>query len=270
MPAVPEAAPTDDPATAAPDAPATARRAATADSMGGKRRCKGWSKGGPRRLNTLMASWLPWLGFAATLLLVVVGLLNYSIFRRQLHLAKVQMDLALRHLELSQKQPDLMLIQRAVSETSDHTRVLVERAWLRPYFYEDRAWREGDRTSRDEVYAMAELMLNNFASALMHSAAFPEYPVRGIDRIIAFHLRHSPALRTVLEGDIRLRDLAFGYSAEKNVLHDVNLAAAFATRAKVAVQVESGLHAHAEHDHSVTQFKPPLIVTESDVDEIAS
>lgn len=146
-----------------------------------------------------MATWLPWLGFAATLLLVVVGLLNYSIFRRQLHLAKVQMDLAMRHLELSQKQPDLMLIQRAVSETSDHTRVLVERAWLRPYFYEDRAWRDGDQASRDEVYAMAELMLNNFASALMHSAAFPEYPVRGIDRIISFHLRHSPALRTVLE-----------------------------------------------------------------------
>lgn len=146
-----------------------------------------------------MAIWLPWLGFSATLLLVVVGLLNYSVFRRQLHLAKVQMDLAMRHLELSQKQPDLMLIQRAISETSDHTRVLVERAWLRPYFYEDRAWREGDRATRDEVNAMAELMLNNFASALMHSAAFPEYPVRGIDRIISFHLQHSPALRIVLE-----------------------------------------------------------------------
>lgn len=146
-----------------------------------------------------MATWLPWLGFAATLLLVVVGLLNYSIFRRQLHLAKLQMDLAMRHLELSQKQPDLMLIQRAVSETSNHTRVLVERAWLRPYFYDDVAWREGDRATRDEVQAMAELMLNNFASALMHSAAFPEYPVRGIDRIISFHLGHSPALRAVLE-----------------------------------------------------------------------
>ena len=45
---------------------------------------------------------------------------------------------------------------------------------------------------------MAELILNNFASALMHSAAFPQYPVRGIDRIIMFHLRHSPALREFL------------------------------------------------------------------------
>ena len=35
--------------------------------------------------------------------------------------------------------------------------------------------------------------------------------------------------------------------------------------------IEAGVFAvYAEHDHSVTQFKPPLIVTESDVDEIAS
>lgn len=32
----------------------------------------------------------------------------------------------------------------------------------------------------------------------MHSAAFPEYPLRGADRQIAFHLRHSPALRDKL------------------------------------------------------------------------
>ena len=45
---------------------------------------------------------------------------------------------------------------------------------------------------------MAEVILNDLASALMHSAAFPEYPVRGIDRTIAFHLRSSPALRVML------------------------------------------------------------------------
>jgi hypothetical protein len=50
----------------------------------------------------------------------------------------------------------------------------------------------------DEIKAMAELILNNFVSALMHSATFPEYPVRGIDRIIMFHLRCSPALREFL------------------------------------------------------------------------
>ena len=35
--------------------------------------------------------------------------------------------------------------------------------------------------------------------------------------------------------------------------------------------IETGVFAiYAEHDHSVTQFKPPLIVTESEVDEIAA
>jgi len=35
--------------------------------------------------------------------------------------------------------------------------------------------------------------------------------------------------------------------------------------------IDSGVFAvYAEHDHSVTQFKPPLIVSESEVDEIAS
>jgi acetylornithine/succinyldiaminopimelate/putrescine aminotransferase len=35
--------------------------------------------------------------------------------------------------------------------------------------------------------------------------------------------------------------------------------------------IDAGVFAvYAEHDHSVTQFKPPLIVTESDVDEIAA
>jgi hypothetical protein len=142
--------------------------------------------------------WIPALGLTATILLVVVGLLNFSVFLRQLKLARDQMDTAVRQLELARKQPDLYLIQRAIAETSDHARLLVERPYLRPYFYESVEWREGDRASRDEVLAMAEVMLNNFASALMHSATFPEYPVRGIDRTIMFHLRNSPALQQVL------------------------------------------------------------------------
>ena len=138
------------------------------------------------------------LGLGGTLLLVAVGLLNYTVFRKQLDVARAQIDAAMRQLALAQRQPDLHLIQRAVDETSDHARLLVERPYLRPYFYEGRAWRDGDRASPDEVRAMAEVILNNFASALMHSAAFPEYPVRGIDRSIAFHLRNSPALREML------------------------------------------------------------------------
>jgi len=138
------------------------------------------------------------LGFMGTLLLVLVGLLNFSVFRKQLRIAKEQIDTAVRQLEIAQKQPDLYLIQRAVTETSDHLRLFVEHPKLRPYFYSEAEWKPGDEVSLDEIKAMAELILNNFASALMHSAAFPEYPVRGIDRIIMFHLRRSPALREFL------------------------------------------------------------------------
>jgi hypothetical protein len=129
---------------------------------------------------------------------VLVGLLNFTVFSKQLHIAKEQIGTAMRQLELAQQQPDLQLIQRAIAETSDHVRLLVERPYLRPYFYDDAEWRPGDAASHDEVRAMAELILNNFASALMHSATFPQYPVRGIDRSIMFHLRHAPALRAFL------------------------------------------------------------------------
>ena len=138
------------------------------------------------------------LGFMGTLLLVLVGLLNFSVFRKQLRIAKDQIDTAVRQLEIAQKQPDLYLIQRAVTETSNHLRLFVEHPKLRPYFYSEAEWKPGDEVSLDEIRAMAELILNNFASALMHSAAFPEYPVRGVDRIIMFHLRRSPALREFL------------------------------------------------------------------------
>ena len=138
------------------------------------------------------------LGFLGTLLLVLVGLLNFSVFRKQLRIAKDQIDTAVRQLEIAQKQPDLYLIQRAVTETSNHLRLFVERPQLRPYFYSEAEWHAGDEVSLDEIQAMAELILNNFASALMHSAAFPEFPVRGADRIIMFHLRRSPALREFL------------------------------------------------------------------------
>lgn len=143
-------------------------------------------------------TWIGVLGFIGTLLLVLVGLLNFTVFTKQLQVAKEQIGTALRQLEIAQQQPDLHLIQRAITETTDHVRLLVERPHLRPYFYADAEWQPGDAATQDEVRAMAELILNNFASALMHSATFPQYPVRGIDRTIMFHLRHSPALREFL------------------------------------------------------------------------
>lgn len=59
------------------------------------------------------------LGFMGTLALVLVGLLNFSVFRKQLQIAKEQIDTAVRQLEIAQKQPDLYLIQRAVTETAN-------------------------------------------------------------------------------------------------------------------------------------------------------
>ena len=45
---------------------------------------------------------------------------------------------------------------------------------------------KSDVASLNEVKAMAELMLNNFASAIIHSAAFPQYPIRGVEETSGF------------------------------------------------------------------------------------
>ena len=97
---------------------------------------------------------IPLLTVGGTLLLVVTGLLNFSVFVRQLRAAREQLETARRQLESARQQPQIQLVQRAMSETSDHLRVLIERPYLRPYFYENRPWAEGDRASADEVKAM--------------------------------------------------------------------------------------------------------------------
>jgi hypothetical protein len=141
---------------------------------------------------------IPFLTFGGTLLLVVTGLLNFSVFVRQLRAARDQLDTARRQLESARQQPQIQLVQRAMAETSDHLKILIEKPYLRPYFYDNKEWLEGDVASLNEVKAMAELILNNFASAIIHSAVFPEYPVRGVEETIRFHLRHSPAMRDFL------------------------------------------------------------------------
>ncbi len=144
---------------------------------------------------------IPVLTVSGTLLLVLTSLLNFSVFVRQLRAAREQLETARRQMESARQQPEIQLVQRAMSETSDHLKILIERPYLRPYFYENKAWVEGDKASGDEVKAMAELLLNNFASAIIHSAAFPQYPVRGVEQTIRFHLRNSPAMRDfLLEG----------------------------------------------------------------------
>ena len=134
------------------------------------------------------------LTFGGTLLLVLTGLLNFSVFVRQLRAARDQLETARFQLESARQQPEIQLVQRAMDETSGHLRILLER----PYFYEDKPWSPDDEASNDEIKAMAELLLNNFASAIIHSAAFPQYPARSVEQTIRFHLRNSPALRDFL------------------------------------------------------------------------
>jgi hypothetical protein len=141
---------------------------------------------------------LPVLAVCGTLLLVLTGLLNFSVFVRQLRAGREQLETTRRMLESARQGPEIQLVQRAMAETSDHLKLLVERPYLRPYFYENKAWAEGDRPTSDEVKAMAELLLDNLASAIIHSAAFPQYPIRGVEQNIRFHLRNSPALRDYL------------------------------------------------------------------------
>lgn len=138
------------------------------------------------------------LAVAGSLLLVVTSLLNFSVFLRQLRAGREQVETARRMLETAAQGPMIQLVQRAMMETSDHLRVLVEKPYLRPYFYDNKVWREGERATSDEVKAMAELLLDNLASAIIHSAAFPQYPIRGVEQNIRFHLHQSPALRDFL------------------------------------------------------------------------
>lgn len=138
------------------------------------------------------------LAVAGSLLLVMTSLLNFSVFLRQLRAGREQVETARRMLDAALQGPEIQLVQRAMMETSDHLRVLVEKPYLRPYFYDNKVWCEGDRATLDEVKAMAELLLDNLASAIIHSAAFPQYPIRGVEQNIRFHLRHSPALRDYL------------------------------------------------------------------------
>jgi hypothetical protein len=45
-----------------------------------------------------------------------------------------------------------------MAETSDYLKILIEKPYLRPYFYDNKVWVEGDVASLDEVKAMAELV----------------------------------------------------------------------------------------------------------------
>jgi hypothetical protein len=119
-------------------------------------------------------------------------LANFSVFVRQLRSSRELLETARWQLENARQVPEIQLFHRAMSETSDHLPQLIQRPYLRPYFYDNKAWQEGDQATADEVKLMAELLLDNLASAIIHSAAFPQYPIRSVEQTIRFHLRNSP------------------------------------------------------------------------------
>lgn len=142
--------------------------------------------------------WVPLLTIVGTLLLVLTSALNFSVFLRQLKASRAQLETARRQLESARQGPEILLVQRAMSESSDHLKILIDKPYLRPYFYDNKTWSPGEEGNIDEVKLIAELILNNFASAIIHSAAFPQYPVRSVEQTIRFHLRQSPAMREFL------------------------------------------------------------------------
>jgi hypothetical protein len=74
----------------------------------------------------------PGLGGKRHIALVAAGLLNFSVFLRQLSAGREQLDTARRLLENARQGPDIQLVQRAMTETSEHLKVLVKRPYLRP------------------------------------------------------------------------------------------------------------------------------------------
>ena len=80
--------------------------------------------------------WVPLLTIIGTLLLVLTSALNFSVFLRQLKASRAQLETARRQLEEARQGPEILLVQRAMSETSDHLKILIEKPYLRPYFYD--------------------------------------------------------------------------------------------------------------------------------------
>lgn len=94
------------------------------------------------------------LTFGGTVLLVVTGLLNFSVFVRQLRAALEQLETPRRQLESACQQPQIQLVPRAMAEMTAGC----------------------DAERLDEVKAVSELLLNTFASAIIRSAVLPDYP----------------------------------------------------------------------------------------------
>lgn len=67
---------------------------------------------------------------SGTLLLAVTGLLNFSVFLRQLRSIREQLETTQHMHENARQQPEIQLVQRALLPTSEHLGILVEKPYL--------------------------------------------------------------------------------------------------------------------------------------------
>lgn len=132
------------------------------------------------------------IGLGGTLVLALVALLNLATNRRLL----IRVG---RQLEIAESQAEMTLIRNAFVEMSEFLQIFVERPHLRPFFYEGREFPTGDEGLDNEVAAMAEWVLTNFATAISLAVMLPEYPIGALKETIRFHLRSSPVMRRHVE-----------------------------------------------------------------------
>src|SRR5262249_111257 len=118
--------------------------------------------------------------------------------QKMLESAQLQLNNTQQQLEFEKEQREMQLLQRAVSEITDYLKIFVDQPALRPYFYDNRERQPNDTVSDEAIKTMAELILNNYACAGLHSAKFPQYGFKLVEEAIKFHLHNSPALRNFL------------------------------------------------------------------------
>jgi hypothetical protein len=106
---------------------------------------------------------------------------------------------------------------------------------------------------------MAELLLDNLASAIIHSAAFPQYPLRGVEQNIRFHLRNSPACRDhLLEAFDRFQLAGLALLSLKNTSKEQTADDLRALIARAADPIEKARRERLLHHLQTTDRPEPL------------
>ncbi len=116
---------------------------------------------------------------------------------------------------------------------------------------------------------MAELLLDNLASAIIHSAAFPQYPIRGVEQNIRFHLRQSPACRDfLLEAFDRFPMAGLALLSLKNTSQEETEADLRSLIARTDDSAEKARRARLLHYLQTTDHKDPLSLAKYSLERV--